>query len=92
MLPVLDEQLNNKLQGNEVDEHMSDDSMDLCSEDDCMDLCSQDNHPNDLAARRSPQQSSYFQNENDLGSVGIVLLLTCSHLSSFDIMCCSISH
>ena len=56
VLPVPDEQLNNKLEGNE------------------------DNHPNDLPAPRS-EQSAYFQN-NDLGSIGMILVLTCSYLST----------
>ncbi|XP_008673377.1 uncharacterized protein [Zea mays] len=32
---------------------------------------STDNHPNDLPAPRSPEQSACFQNDNDSGSVGI---------------------
>jgi len=56
VLPLPDEQLNNKLEGNE------------------------DNHPNDLPAPRS-EQSAYFQN-SDLGSIGMILLLTCSYLST----------
>lgn len=51
---------------------------------------STDNHPNDLPAPRSPEQSACFQNDNDSGSVGIILLFIWSHL--FDTMSCSFSH
>lgn len=94
LLPLPDEQLSNELEGNAVDEHnCSSDKgfsslfdLDLLDreaskllKDDCMDLSSEDNHSNDRPALRSPKQSTYFQNDNVSGSVGIILLLT-SHL------------
>jgi hypothetical protein len=85
---VSDEQPNRELEDNEVDEHscscydnelLKREASNL-SKDDCMDLSSEDNHPNVLPAPKSPEQSAFFQNENDSGSVGIILFLICSHL------------
>jgi len=76
VLPLPDEQLNNKLEGTEF---LNREASNL-HKDDCMDLSIEDNHPNGLPAPRSPEQSAYFQN-NDLGSIGMILLLNCSYLS-----------
>ncbi|KAG0520208.1 hypothetical protein BDA96_08G053600 [Sorghum bicolor] len=76
LLPVSDEQPNRELEDNEVDEHscscydnelLKREASNL-SKDDCMDLSSEDNHPNVLPAPKSPEQSAFFQNENDSGS------------------------
>jgi hypothetical protein len=79
VLPVPDEQLNNKLEGYGT-EFLNREASNL-HKDDCMDLSIEDNHPNGLPAPRSPEQSAYFQN-NDLGSISMILLLTCSYLST----------
>uniref|UniRef100_A0A804QXY9 Uncharacterized protein n=1 Tax=Zea mays TaxID=4577 RepID=A0A804QXY9_MAIZE len=78
MLPVPDGQPNNKLEGNEVDEHnCSYDAKFLNREasnlhkDVCVDPCSEDSHRSHLPPLISPQRSAYFHNENDSGSIGI---------------------
>jgi hypothetical protein len=89
MLPVPDGQPNNKLEGNEVDEHSCSYDAEFLNreasnlhKDVCVDPCSEDSHRSHLPPLRSPQRSAYFHNKNDSGSVGTILLLTCSHLST----------
>jgi hypothetical protein len=89
VLPVPDGQPNNKLEGNEVDEHSCSYDAEFLNreasnlhKDVCVDPFSEDSHRSHLPPLRSPQRSAYFHNEKDPGSVGTISLLTCSHLST----------
>lgn len=101
-----DEQLNTKLEGNEVDEHSCSYDKDTCSlfytesvgnnkasnlpKDTHGDPSNDHDLPNDLSAPRCPKQSTIFQNDTLLGSVGDTSLLTCSCF--LYIMSCPISY